>query len=161
MIFKQARLIFFWAYYTSFVAVFTLYVTYLTVIIRTGDEDNELEGVREYIECIYINQGDENCDIQDFIPIVPYWIVILYHIISSNLVIVSFFVFGFRKDIFLFWKEYFIFAWKNKKLPLSFIPSFDPKDSKLSANVETITSDEELNDDNKITKKLQRRIKEL
>lgn len=78
----------------------------------------------EYIFCVLLAGKPDNCEIDVEKP--SFAILILLWISISSFPIVTFTVFGLRKDIFLFWKEYFYYCYKNKTVTLSFIPSFDP-----------------------------------
>ena len=56
----------------------------------------------------------------EFVHLLLLWLSV------STFPIVTFFVFGFKKDLFLFWKEYFTYCYKNKTITFEFVPSFDP-----------------------------------
>ena len=84
----------------------------------------------------------------------------MYSIFGGFFPIAVFLVFGFRKHMLLFWKEYLLYMIKNKTITFQFIPSFDPQTSK-STTINTIEDERESSSSSSALQKLKKRIKEV
>lgn len=136
--------------YWSYLLLFTFFSIFVIIYFNVALDFGKLfASVQEYRICVLIQGDDEDCSIENT-P--PYWILLVLNILGYVLPIITFLTFGARKELLLFWKEYFVFMWKEKKLVLGFIPSFDPT---LSPTIST--SSEEPN----LMEKLRDRVKEI
>jgi len=132
--------------------------------IFLSDEEAAIKGVFEYINCAYENPDDHDCDFRDYIDYPDSWFIFIVITIESALPIAIFFVFGAKKSMLLFWKEYIQYMWKNKTITFQFEPSFDSTAVSMN-NIRSLGNDENdiNNEDTKFRrlKKLKRRIKEI
>lgn len=122
MLLKQFRLLFYWAHFVAFIVVLTVQVIETTNI----NEDKIYDAIYDYETCVKINGDDEDCTLDVEKYIVPFPQHVAFHVITGCFPISTFLVFGARRELLLFWKQYFVQSWKNKRLYLNFIPSFDP-----------------------------------
>lgn len=140
----------FWFYLFGFVCVVIVSIIYIRA---SSDEEDIIESVQKFKICVLINGDDEDCEFESS-P--PYAIIFLLNFFGFFIPIITFLTFGARKELILFWKEYFMYVFKEKKIPLQFVPSFDPS----STSSVTINSSEE-EDKPKMIEKLLARIKEI
>ena len=143
------RIFFFWGILVFNALIFTTFFILVTIVL---DVDNLEKHFTEYRTCVLIAGDDEDCEL-DISGVPHFYLVLLGHITLLSIPILTFMVFGLRKDMLLFWKEYFVHAWKHKKLMVQFIPSFDPS-STTSVTVNSL-------DDADKTEQLRKRIREL
>ena len=118
----------------------------------------------KYIDCAYENPDDHDCDFRDYIDYPDTWYILVVVILEAALPISIFLVFGAKKYMILFWKEYIQYMWENKTITFQFEPSFDSTAVSMNA-IRSLGNDENdiNNEDTKFRrlKKLKRRIKEI
>jgi len=146
---KQMRIFFFWGTIAFNVIIFT---TFFVLVNISLDVENLIKQFMKYRICVLLAGDDEDCELE-FSGAPDYYMVLVAN--SSLLLVptITFMVFGLRKDMLKFWKEYFVHAWKHKRLMLQFVPSSDPS----STSAVTVNS---LDDMDKI-EQLRKRIREL
>ena len=122
ILWKQARLFSYWAVFAAEITLFAI----VTSMNASNSEEHIESQIVKYIGCVLIAGDDEDCTLTfDHLP--PFSLVMATNIFLWGFPIVTFIVFGGRKEIFLFWKEYLAHCWKHKTLALEFVPSFDPQ----------------------------------
>ena len=162
VILKQLRLFSLWIYYALTVAA----ILNFTIQNRsTSNTEEELtEGFIRYIDCVYGDPDDTDCKLTDYIDYQSFGDVYFVMITQAAFPIVIFLVFGAKKSMLLFWKEYIQYMWKNKTITFQFEPSFDSTAVSMN-NIRSLGNDENdiNNEDTKFRrlKKLKRRIKEI
>jgi hypothetical protein len=112
-------LILLWIYLAAFAGVFA------SVFIpssNAGDEDDSF--AQNYINCVLKAGNANKCNLEHVGTSFAHLVV--FRIILLGFPTVIFCVFGLRPSLFRFWKEYFTATFKNRRLYLEFIPSFDP-----------------------------------
>lgn len=139
----------YWAHFVTCIIIFT----YKIIEYNKVSSDQIIDAISDYENCVKLNGDDEDCDLD--VKVVSFWLLYLFHIIMNTFPISTFIVFGARKEIFLFWKEYFISSWKKKRLQLQFIPSFDP-----SVMVSSSTVSDGIDEEARITRR-NTRIKKI
>ena len=140
---KQLRLFSLWAYYALTVAAI-LNFTIKNRFASNTDEELE-EGTIRYIDCVYGDPDDTDCKLTDYIEYQSFGDVYFVMITQAAFPIVIFLVFGAKKSMILFWKEYIQYMWKNKTITFQFNPSFDSVAVSKSAIRTLDTEDEEAN----------------
>ena len=129
MLWKQLRLILFWLYFAAFVTSFV----YVTIERQKITEENLLDGIVDYITCLFEAYGDvDKCVYSDFTSLPNFESIATMGIVGVFYPIFAFLLFGARKSTFLFWKEYIVYMWNKKTITFQFTPSFDPTLSKSS-----------------------------
>ena len=162
VIIKQLRLFILWIYYTG--VVITLFNYTIEEKITSSTDEELTEGYIRYIDCVYGDPDDTDCKLTDYIDY-PNFATIYSMIVSQyGLPIVVFLVFGARKSMLLFWKEYIQYMWKNKTITFQFNPSFDSVEVSKSA-IRTLDTEDENQPRERIhstyIKTLKSRIKEI
>ena len=135
LLFKQIRLIIFWLYFIAFVSIF-VYVT----ISRHQSEGNGIQnGIQEYVLCIFTNAGDaDKCNFDEYFQLPAFKALATMGVLITFYPILVFLLFGTRKSIFLFWKEYIKYIWNEKTITFQFRASFDQ--ALLRSSIQTIES---------------------
>ena len=148
VIMKQFRLFGLWIHYFLLVS----FNTYLLAKSAETRSDAFFKEVEEYIFCVLIQGDDDPCPpLYDSDKIIEFGPMMTFHILLGLLPISTFIAFA-RKELFLFWKEYFVYCFKNKTIALQFTPSFDP-DSSISQN-STIRSLDEVEQETRAIKEI-------
>ena len=146
---KQMRIFFFWGTIAFNVIIFT---TFFVLVNISLDVENLSKKFMKYRICVLLAGDDEDCELE-FSGAPDYYMVLVGHVTLLLVPTITFMVFGLRKDMLKFWKEYFVHAWKHKRLMLQFVPSSDPS----STSAVTVNS---LDESDK-TEQLRKRIREL
>ena len=107
-----------WSYYIAYIAITA--AAYLTI----PDLEDEIEAQRKYIMCVMMNGNASQCHLES--PGASFTKFLFVRVANIGFPTLVFCVFGARPSLFRFWKEYFIASYKNRRLYLQFIPSFDP-----------------------------------
>jgi hypothetical protein len=136
MLIKQARLIILWLYYLSYIAITA------AVYITIPDPTDEIGAQQKYIMCVLLNGNASKCRLES--PGASFTKFLFVRVITIGFPTLVFCVFGARPSLFRFWKEYFIASFKNRRLYLEFIPSFDPTfESSQSTRIQDTIPEEE------------------
>ena len=145
---KQIRLFAYWGHFLAYIAIFTA-----LVVDTTGTKVSKIETqVEEYEICVLMAGDDSDCKLEVDVP--SFAILLCFHICTGMFPISTFLVFGTRRELYLFWKEYLLHCWKHKRLTLSFVPSFDP-------STNTSTSINSLDEAEAAAARLRKSVREL
>ena len=157
LVIKQIRLIVYLIYYAMFISAFLALI--VTRQHYVDSQDEVLAGVSKYIICVFTD-GVSECDVNDFVTYMPYGVYLTFDILVLFYPIVTFLVFGTRTSLLLFWKEYLQNAWRTKRLPLQFRPSFDS--GSITTKIHSLEGGDSISrESRRIIRKLQRRIEEI
>ena len=159
---KQIRLFLLWIYYFGVVVALLNYT--IDEEVNSESDEEFFEGFIEYIDCVYGDPDDTDCRLKDFIRYPSYGTIYSIVFTQFGLPIVVFLVFGARKSMLSFWKEYILYMWKNKTITFQFNPSFDSTTISRSSIKKVVDSKTDIdNEDSRFErlKKLKKRIKEI
>jgi hypothetical protein len=129
-------LIILWMYYLAYIAVTA------AVFITIPDPKDEIKAQQKYLTCVLKNGNASRCQLES--PGASFTKFIFVRLVTLGFPILVFCVFGARPSLFRFWKEYFVASFKNRRLYLQFIPSFDPtfQSSQSTKTQDTMTEEE-------------------
>lgn len=119
---RQARLLLLWLHY---ICACCCSVGIFVLVIARGTTTTDFQSYFEdYVDCVQRHNGSaKHCDLEG--SLVPFGVMLTMSIIFYSFPVSMFLFIGLRKQLFLFWVEYFKFVRIHKYFPLEFIPTFD------------------------------------